>query len=109
MTRLRAFFRIFSRPAFQNNTKKASSASLSILALSMAAYSSTITKVPDLGSRPRDAAEKPHHITKHGAVVGYRNVHSSWEDATPRKFLQYIVWLVDTPRRLIFLKYIASS
>lgn len=43
----------------------------------MAAYSGAVTKA-DRGPVPENFEEKPHHITKHGKVVGFKNTHPSF-------------------------------
>jgi hypothetical protein len=66
--------------------------------MSMATYSSTITKVPDQASVPEDASSKPHHVHKHGAVVGFKNPHESYANGVGfGHILRTVVWYVALP------------
>jgi N-acyl-phosphatidylethanolamine-hydrolysing phospholipase D len=59
----------------------------------MANYTSTITKVADLAPVPEEAVAKPHHVTKRGRVVGFKNLYESWAGGVsfPR-IIRYVMW-----------------
>lgn len=61
----------------------------------MASYSTTVTKIPDLGPSPEDASSKPHHVTKNGNRVGFKNVHPSFGDGIGfSKMVRHVLWYV---------------
>ncbi len=72
------FSRSFFRPASRPDAIRLASAPASLVAFSMATYFSTVSKRSDEGPLPEDVAAKPHHITKHGEVVGFKNPHESY-------------------------------
>ncbi|KAK1590558.1 NAPE-hydrolyzing phospholipase D [Colletotrichum navitas] len=94
MFRFRQFFRtFFQQPPKLPGARTASTTPASLCALSMASYTTTVTKTPDLGPAPRDASSKPHHVKKHGNTVGFKNLHPSYGDSVgPPQLLRLVVW-----------------
>lgn len=49
----------------------------SILAVGMATYTTTIARGADSETVPEEGVAKPHHVTKNGAIVGFKNPYES--------------------------------
>ena len=93
MSKFRDFLRCFRRPTIHPHTRIASIPA-SLLAVSMATYTTTVTKLPELAV-PDDAAAKPHHISKRGNVVGFKNPYESFATGISfSKILRTVLWCV---------------
>ncbi|KAG7140293.1 Metal-dependent hydrolase lscR like protein [Verticillium longisporum] len=89
--KLRSLFRSF-KPQAAPSTSHAlirSSAPMAAVALAVASYTSSITKLPESTDTPEDARAKPHHVTKNGSIVHFKNPHPSYQKLNP---VRDIVW-----------------
>lgn len=62
---------------------------MAAVALAVASYTSSITKLPESTDTPEDARAKPHHVTKNGSIVHFKNPHPSYQKLNP---VRDIVW-----------------
>ncbi|KAF6805324.1 N-acyl-phosphatidylethanolamine-hydrolyzing phospholipase D [Colletotrichum sojae] len=94
MSKLRHFFRsFFKQPPKRPGARTAFTTPASVLALSMASYTTTITRISELGPSPEDATSRPHHIKKNGTTVSFKNIHPSFGDGVGlSRMFQHVVW-----------------
>ncbi|KAF6830222.1 N-acyl-phosphatidylethanolamine-hydrolyzing phospholipase D [Colletotrichum musicola] len=94
MSKVRHFFRyFFKQPPKRPGARTAFTTPASVLALSMASYTTTVTRISELGPSPEDATSRPHHVKKNGTTVSFKNIHPSFGDGVGlSRMFQHVVW-----------------